>query len=54
VRSEDWKPILRARKLDPGVPALTDLAGRATFFEEALLAGSIGRVSELLAAWRMG
>jgi hypothetical protein len=54
VRSEDWKPILRARKLDPGVPALTDLARRTTFFEEALLAGPIGRVSELLAVWRMG
>jgi hypothetical protein len=54
VRSEDWKPMLRARKLKPGVPALTDLAARTSFFEEAWLAGSIGRVSELLAVWRMG
>lgn len=54
VRSEDWKLILLARKLDPRIPALTAPSARTTFFEEALLAGAIGRVSELMAAWHMG
>jgi len=53
VRSEDWKLILLARKLDPGIPALTAPSARTTFFEESLLAGPIGRVSELMAAWHM-
>ena len=54
VRSEDWNHILLTRGLNPGVPALTDPAARTTFFEEALLAGAIGRVSELMTVWHMG
>jgi len=54
VRAEDWKLILLARKLDPGIPALSAPSARTTFFEESLLAGPIGRVSELMAVWHMG
>jgi hypothetical protein len=54
VRSENWKMILLALRLDPGVPALTVLDLRTTFFEEALLAGPSGRVSELMNVWHLG
>jgi len=54
VRSEDWKLILLGRGLDPGVPALTLPGARTTFFEEALVAGPIGRVSELMEVWHLG
>jgi hypothetical protein len=54
VRSENWKFILLARGLDPGVPALTVLDLRTTFFEEALVAGPTGRVSELMDIWHLG
>ena len=45
VRSENWRLILQARDLNPGVPALTALDARTTFFEEALIDGPSGRVS---------
>jgi hypothetical protein len=54
VRSENWKLILLARGLNPGIPALTALDARTTFFEEALVAGPIGRVSELMDIWHLG
>jgi hypothetical protein len=54
VRSEDWKLILLARGLNPGVPALTALGARTTFFEEALVAGQSGRDSELMNIWHLG
>lgn len=54
VRSEDWKLILLAHKVDPGIPALTVLGARTTFFEEALVAGPSGRVSELMDMWHLG
>jgi hypothetical protein len=54
VRSENWKLILLARGLDPAVPALTALDLRTTFFEEALVAGSSGRLSELMDIWHLG
>ena len=54
VRSENWKMILLAQGLGPGVPALTVLDLRTTFFEEALLAGPSGRVSELMDVWHRG
>jgi hypothetical protein len=53
VRSENWKVILLARGLDPGVPALTVPDLRTTFFEEALVAGPSGRVSELMDIWHL-
>lgn len=54
VRSENWKLILLARGLNPGIPALTALDERTTYFEEALVAGPAGRVSELLDIWHAG
>ncbi|MGC1902774.1 MAG: hypothetical protein WA715_03040 [Candidatus Acidiferrum sp.] len=54
VRSEDWKLLLLARGLDPGIPALTFPSTRTTFFEEALVAGPTGRVSELMGVWHLG
>jgi hypothetical protein len=54
VRSENWKLILLARGLDPAVPALTVLELRTTFFEEALVAGASGRISELIDVWHLG
>ena len=54
VRSENWKMILLAQGLGSRVPALTALDLRTTFFEEALLAGPSGRVSELMDVWHLG
>src|ERR1700747_1493681 len=54
VRSERWELILRAKRLNLGIPALTDPAGRATFFEEALVSGSAGRIADLMVVWHMG
>jgi hypothetical protein len=54
VRSEDWRLILLKRRLDPSIPAITDPAIRTSFFEEVLVRGSIGRMSELMAVWHMG
>jgi hypothetical protein len=54
VKSENWKLLLLAKRLDPRVPALTDPAAKVTFFEEALVAGASGRLSELMAVWHMG
>jgi len=54
VRSERWEQILRNKRLNPDVPALTDPAGRTTFFEEALVAGSAGRIVQLMVVWHMG
>jgi hypothetical protein len=54
VRSEYWKLSLATQTLNPGIPALTDLAARATFFDDALVTGAPGRMSELMAIWYMG
>jgi hypothetical protein len=54
VRSEYWKRALLTQTLDPGIPALTDPAARATFFDEALVAEASGRMSELMTVWHMG
>ena len=54
VRSEYWRLTLLAQTLDPGIPALTDPAARATFFDDALVTGESGRLSELMALWHMG
>ncbi|HET9309133.1 MAG TPA: hypothetical protein VFO46_24180 [Candidatus Sulfotelmatobacter sp.] len=53
VRSEHWKLLLIGRGFKSGVPALTALDARTTFFEEALIAGPPGRVSELMDIWRV-
>ena len=54
VRSEDWRHILAARRFNPGVPALTVLETRTTFFEEVLVAGDGVRMSELMDIWHLG
>jgi hypothetical protein len=51
VRSDHWKLLLIARGFNSGVPALTALDARTTFFEEALIAGPTGRISELMDIW---
>jgi hypothetical protein len=53
VPSENWKLILLARGLNLGIPALTALDARTTFFEEALISGPSGRVSELMDIWHV-
>lgn len=51
VRSEDWKPIVIPRGLDPDSPAFTYYAKRETFIEEALVTNVPGRMDELIARW---
>ena len=51
VRSENWKLILLARGLNTGIPALSALGARTTYFEEALVSGPAGRLSELMDIW---
>jgi hypothetical protein len=53
VRSEDWKPILLQRGLDPDSPAFTFYAKRETFIEEALVTQVPGRGRELLLKWNI-
>lgn len=53
VRSEDWKPILLARRLDPDSPAFSFLEERETFIEEALFADNVQRRVELLKKWQL-
>ena len=54
VRSEYWTLSLTTQTLNPGIPALTDTAARATFFDDALVTGASGRMSELMTVWHMG
>lgn len=53
VLSEDWKPILKPRGLDPDSPAFTYYAKRETFIEEAIVADVPGRRDELKERWHM-
>lgn len=53
VRSEDWKPTVMPRGLDPDSPAFTYYPKRETFIEEALVANVPGREDELIARWHM-
>jgi len=54
VRSEDWNHLLLARGIRPGVPAITALGIRTTLFDEGLVTGPAGRVSELMDGWHLG
>jgi hypothetical protein len=54
VRSEYWRLTLLTQTLDPRIPALTDTVARATFFDDALVTGESGRMSELMTLWHMG
>jgi hypothetical protein len=53
VRSEDWKAIHVARRLDPDSPAFTFYPKRETFIEEALVTQVPGRGRDLLLKWNM-
>ena len=53
VRSDYWKILLIRRGFNSGVPALTALDAKTTFFEEALIAGPSGRVSDLMDIWHI-
>lgn len=53
VRSDDWKPIVIPRGLNPDSPAFTYYQKRETFIEEALMADVPGRAGELIARWHM-
>lgn len=53
VRSEDWKPILVRRGLDPDSPAFTYYEGHETFIEEVLVAEVPERHRKLLLEWGM-
>jgi hypothetical protein len=53
VRSEDWKPIVLPRGLNPDSPAFTYYRKRETFIEEALIADVPGREVELTRRWHM-
>lgn len=54
VRSEDWKYLLLAHGIRQGVPAITALEIKTTFFDEALVTGPAGRVYELMGEWHLG
>jgi hypothetical protein len=54
VPSADWTFMLRAHHLHSGVPALTALAARTTYFEEALVGWAPERVDELRDIWGLG
>lgn len=54
VRSEDWNHLLLAHGIRPGVPAVSLLEIRTTLFDEALVTGPAGRVSELMDEWHLG
>jgi hypothetical protein len=51
VPSDYWRLFLIGRGFNSSVPALTALDARTTFFEEALIAGPSGRISELTDIW---
>ena len=54
VRSQDWKAILSARRLNSDIPAFTYLAKHETFIEEALVHPVPERARELMLTWGMG
>lgn len=53
VSSQEWEVVLASRGFSPNVTALTALAVRTTFFDETLIEGSTGRLSQLMNAWHM-
>jgi hypothetical protein len=51
VSSQRWEMLLAQEGFSPNVPALTALDARTTLFDDALVAGSPGRMSQLMDAW---
>jgi len=54
VSSEQWEAVLARTGFSPNVPAFTAVDARLTFFDETLLSGSPGRLSQLMDTWRVG
>jgi hypothetical protein len=54
VKSDDWKELQRAHRMDPDSPAFTVLDRRETFFEEALVSPVATRRVELVRQWSRG
>jgi len=54
VSSEEWEAVLARVGFSPNVPAFTAVDAKLTFFDEALLTGSPGRLSQLMDTWRVG
>ena len=53
VRTEDWKQILSARRVDTNVPAFSDLTKRVTFLDGSLVVETSVRCAELRMRWHM-
>lgn len=54
VSSQEWEMLLAKKGLSPNVPAFSALEARTTLFDDALLSGSPGRLSQLMDAWHLG
>jgi hypothetical protein len=53
VSSEEWEAVLARVGFSASVPAFTAVDARLTFFDEALLSGSPGRLSQLMDTCRV-
>ncbi len=53
VQTDEWRPILQTRGLDPNTPALTYPAKRQTFLEQSLLLKTSVRGSALSERWQL-
>lgn len=54
VSSQQWEMLLAKNGFSPNVPAFSALDARITFFDDALIGGSPGRVSQLMDEWHLG
>jgi hypothetical protein len=54
VKSDDWKALQVAHRMDPNSPAFSVLDRRETFFEEALVSPVAPRRVELVRQWSLG
>lgn len=54
VSSQQWELLLAMKGIDPNVPAFTVLEARMTLFDDALVVGSPGRLSQLMDEWHLG
>lgn len=53
VRTDDWKQILSARRVDTNVPAFSNLTKRVTFLDGSLVVETSVRGVELRIIWQM-
>lgn len=54
VPSQAWQMSLKTRGVSQEIPASTSIEERVTFFDDALIAGSPARLSQLMDAWHLG